>query len=147
MVGSLGRGTNESLELALLNGGRLEWLGNEVSCGVGMQRIDIMPSIILNDQRILIPVELKSVEASESNVVQIQRYVDWIEQYYIPNRQSDIQPVLIAKEKSNKQSESYEQLLESFRSFNNTNENRCHRLKYIEFGLFDNELEFKSISY
>jgi hypothetical protein len=92
----MGKGVNTSLDEAVLESAQLEWLGNEASCGVGMQRIDIMPSVVHNEQRVLVPIELKAVEADEKNVVQIQRYVDWIEQYYTPNRQSDIQPVLIA---------------------------------------------------
>src|SRR3989338_9499303 len=40
---NLGKGTNSSLDESILNGAQIEWLGNEVSCGVGMQRIDVMP--------------------------------------------------------------------------------------------------------
>lgn len=132
---------------AVLDGAQIEWLGNEVSCGVGMQRIDIMASAIQNEQRILIAIELKAVEAQENNVKQIQRYVDWIEQYYIPNRPSDIQPVLITKEIANKQSLAYQQLIQSFYSFNNTNNGRCNRLKFIEFDLVGNDLYFSTIHY
>jgi RecB family endonuclease NucS len=85
------------LDHSLLNGWTIEWLGNEVSCGVGMQRIDVMLSLVNGNIKIVLPIELKSVEASTENVIQIQRYVDWLEQYYIPNRISDIQPVLISK--------------------------------------------------
>lgn len=144
---NLGKGTNASLDEAILNGAKIEWLGNEVSCGVGMQRIDVMPSVIQNEQRILIPVELKAVEADERNIIQIQRYVDWIEQYYIPNRQSDIQPVLVAKKISDKQSNAYRRLIESFNRFNQTNKNRCARLKFVEFDLDNSDLFFEIVSY
>ena len=73
---NLGKGINKTLDDTILNRSKIEWLGNEVSCGVGMQRIDIMPSAIKDEQRILIPVELKAVEADERNVIQIQRYID-----------------------------------------------------------------------
>ena len=43
------------------------------------------------------PIELKAVHASEDNIRQIERYIDWIEQYYIPNRMSTIQPVLLCR--------------------------------------------------
>ena len=89
---------NKSLDECILGETTdFEWLGNEVSCGVGMQRIDVMVSTTANDQRVLIPIELKAVEADTINIKQIQRYIDWIEQYYTPNRQSDIQPVLISR--------------------------------------------------
>jgi len=143
---NLGKGMNINLDKTILNGAQIEWFGNEVSCGVGMQRIDVMPSIVRSDQRTLIPIELKTVEADEKNIVQVQRYVDWIEQYYIPNRQSDIQPVLIAKKLIDKQSTAYQRLIESFNRFNEVNQNRCMSLKYIEFDVQDNGLVFQEIS-
>jgi predicted RNA-binding protein len=144
---NLGKGLNKTLDDTILSGAKMEWLGNEVSCGVGMQRIDIMPSAIKNEQRILIPVELKAVEADEKNIIQIQRYVDWIEQYYIPNRQNDIQPVLVAKKIVNKQSSAYQRLMDSFNRFNKMNKSRCAKLRYVEFDLEDSDLAFEIISY
>lgn len=144
---SLGEKINANLDQALLDGGQVEWLGNEVSCGVGMQRIDIMPSVLLQDKRILVPIELKAVEADERIIIQIQRYVDWIEQYYIPNRQSDIQPVLVSKKITNKLSSAYKRLVDSFNRFNNTNRTRCSPLKYIEFDLEAEDLVFEVVSY
>lgn len=124
---------NESLDSAVLDQGRMEWLGNEVSCGVGMQRIDVMPSVTREKQRVLIPMELKSVEANEKNVIQIQRYVDWIRQYYIPNRPSDIQPILLAKRINKKGTKSYCNLIDGFHRFNEKNGVNCEPLKLIEF--------------
>jgi predicted RNA-binding protein len=144
---NLGKGINDSLDKTILNGAKIEWFGNEVSCGVGMQRIDVMPSVVQNEQRILIPIELKAVEADERNTIQIQRYVDWIEQYYIPNRQSDIQPVLVAKRIVNKQSAAYQRLIDSFNRFNKANKNRCAELKFIEFDLENDNLSFGVVSY
>jgi len=144
---NLGKGTNHNLDDVVLNGGQIEWLGNEVSCGVGMQRIDVMPSVIHNEQRVLTPIELKAVEADERNVIQIQRYVDWIEQYYIPNRQSDIQPVLIAKKIDDKTTNDYRKLVDSFNRFNQTNKNRCAHLKFVEFYLDNVSLIFKEVKY
>lgn len=144
---NLGKRINASLDKSILNGAQIEWLGNEVSCGVGMQRIDVMPSVIQNEQRILIPIELKAVEADERNIIQIQRYVDWIEQYYIPNRQSDIQPVLVTKKITDKQSGVYRRLIDSFNRFNQNNRNRCAHLKFVEFDLDNDDLLFEIISY
>lgn len=144
---NIGKGLNKNLDGAILGEAKIEWLGNEVSCGVGMQRIDIMPSVIQSEQRILIPVELKAVEADERNVIQIQRYVDWIEQYYIPNRQSDIQPILMAKKMANKKSNTYQRLIDSFNCFNQANQRRCHPLKFIEFSISNGELSFEAVNY
>ena len=146
VVQNIGRGTNKSLDKNLLNGLNFEWLGNEVSCGVGMQRIDIMLSLIKGNIKIVLPIELKSIEASTDNIIQIQRYVDWLEQYYIPNRISDIQPVLISKKITNKISENYRTVIESFNQFNERNSS-CMPIKYIEYELDGDNLKFQEISY
>lgn len=145
IVQNIGRGTNQELDSILLNNLRLEWLGNEVSCGVGMQRIDVMLSLVNGNVKIVLPIELKSIEASKDNVIQIQRYVDWLEQYYIPNRISDIQPVLISKKITNKDSENYETVINSFTQFNE--KNSCYPIKYIEFELEQDILRFQEINY
>ena len=144
---NLGKGVNRGLDEAILDDAEIEWLGNEVSCGVGMQRIDVMPSVMKNGQRIVVPVELKAVEADEKNIIQIQRYVDWIEQYYIPNRQSDIQPVLVTKKIENKQSSAYRRIIDSFNRFNQANHNRCAQLKFVEFNLHEDDLIFEEAEY
>ncbi|MCM8833615.1 MAG: DUF91 domain-containing protein [Candidatus Omnitrophica bacterium] len=150
VVQNVGRGTNKTLDesLGFFNGLILEWLGNEVSCGVGMQRIDVMLALVekKNNNRIVVPIELKSKEADANNVIQIQRYVDWLEQYYIPNRISDIQPCLISKKTDDKTSDRYQKILEGFRQFNKKNK-RCLPLKYIEYDLNKKNIEFKEIIY
>lgn len=147
IVQNVGKGTNISLDKILLNNLSFEWLGNEVSCGVGMQRIDVMLSLKKDSSRIVLAIELKAVEADkEKNVKQIQRYVDWLEQYYIPNRVSDIQPVLISKKIEDKSTESYKEIIKSFNEFNKKNKN-CFNLKYIEYEVKDAELIFGEVSY
>jgi hypothetical protein len=146
IIQNIGRNTNKSLDKSLLNGLNFEWLGNEVSCGVGMQRIDIMLSLIKNNIKVVLPIELKAVEASTDNIIQIQRYVDWLEQYYIPNRISDAQPVLISKKIVNKNSDNYRKIIESFKYFNDKN-NRCISIKYIEYELEEDKLIFQEVNY
>lgn len=146
IVQNIGRGINQSLDISLTDNFQIEWLGNEVSCGVGMQRIDVMLSLAKENSKVLVPIELKSVEASSRNINQIQRYVDWLEQYYIPNRISDIQPVLISKKINNKVSENYKNISQSFYQFNNKNK-CCFPLKYIEYELIENSLNFQVVNY
>lgn len=111
-------------------GSNIEWIGNEVSCGVGMQRIDIMLSKASEINRVCIPIELKSSEAYLGITYQIQRYVDWIRQYYLPNRPSDLIPVLLSRQIVDKNSTNYNNLISEFIDFNNRN---GLYLKYIEF--------------
>jgi len=144
---NIGREINASLDELLIANNDIEWIGNEVSCGVGMQRIDIMISTKNNDQRILIPIELKAVEANIINTKQIQRYIDWIEQYYIPNMQGDIRPFLITKKINNKTTENYQKIIDTFNNFNSHNSSRCENLKYIEYYLENDNLIFEEINY
>jgi hypothetical protein len=147
IVKNIGMSINPSLDKCLLSeNSNIEWLGNEVSCGVGMQRIDIAISIVSEDnQRCIIPIELKAVEAQASNILQIKRYIDWIEQYYIPNRHSDIQPVLIAKKTYNKRSSRYRKLLDAISEFNRTYAEKCCKLVYIEYSLEEDNIIFAEV--
>ena len=122
----------------------IEWIGNEVSCGVGMQRIDIMLSKINGINRVCMPIELKSSEAYLGITHQIQRYVDWIRQYYLPNRQSDLVPVLISRQILDKNSQYFSNLIAEFQNFNAINN---INLKYIEFTIENNSINFSKIVY
>ncbi len=145
-IQNVGRGTNPSLDTCLIGGLPMEWLGNEVSCGVGMQRIDVAISLLNSNSRIIEAIELKAVEASTENIYQLQRYVDWLEQYYIPNRVSDIQPVLVAKIILDKTQPSYQNIVRSFQTFNNRNQN-CFPLKYVEYEIVNHNLVFNVVQY
>lgn len=134
------------LKNLLIQNRRIEWIGNEVSCGVGMQRIDILLSFE-DKERIIIPIELKAVPTSMDNKRQIQRYIDWLKQYYIPNKKSKIQPMLISKRFENKKSELYLSILNSFKELNSENKD-CLPLRYIEFYLDEKDnLIFEEINY
>ncbi|MHC4394686.1 MAG: DUF91 domain-containing protein [Planctomycetota bacterium] len=146
IVQVIGKRINSSLDDIVIENSTIEWIGNEVSCGVGMQRIDIMLSLVNNDQRVIVPIELKAVEADENNTIQLQRYIDWIEQYYLPNRQSDIQPILISK-KFSRSSTKHDDLITSFNEFNEFNEDSCAKLKYVEFEENDGALIFNEQHY
>ena len=149
IVGNLGKRINKDLDNLIVGSSRIEWLGNEVSCGVGMQRIDIMVSLFRSRKRVVVPIELKAVKATESHTKQLQRYVDWIEQYYIPNRPSDIQPILITKKIETKNAKSVlEKMIMSFNEFNERNKKSCLPLKYIEFSIRDKaNLVFEETAY
>lgn len=75
---NIGLGINTSLDNAILGEDEIEieWLGNEVSCGVGMQRIDLMLFILQNKHRVSIAIELKAIHASEINLEQMKRYIN-----------------------------------------------------------------------
>ncbi|MGX2982320.1 DUF91 domain-containing protein [Helicobacter sp. 23-1045] len=122
----------------------IEWLGNEVSCGVGMQRIDIVACIGEhgNNPRKIIPIELKSTTIYPSIIMQVQRYVDWLEQYYIPNCACDIQPMIICRQ-TNKDSSDYREFKKSCEIFNK--QNNILPLCYVEFVISDDKIHFEKI--
>ena len=136
-------GRNPSIDNALGISDNVEWIGNEVACGVGMQRIDIMVSKSDGPlDRVVMPIELKAVPADESNITQISRYVDWVEQYYVPNRISAIQPVLICRSGGLTAS-----MKNRIRSFNQAANGRYLPLRYIEYDVINNSLIFTNVSY
>ncbi len=139
----IGKGTNKSLDDVLNITKNVEWIGNEVSCGVGMQRIDVMISKTINEnQKIVMPIELKAVSATSNNTKQLTRYVEWIKQYYIPNSpESDVQPVLICKSGA-KLSDKQKQ---NFHKFNELT--GIMPLKYIEYEIKNDDLFFTSVEY
>lgn len=125
----------------------IEWIGNEVSCGVGMQRIDIMFSSAINEiSKKIVPIELKSTYAYPEITIQLQRYIDWLEQYYLPNRPSIIEPMIISRFITNKNSDSFRNLIEAFYKFNQQN-SKHKKLRYIEFFVINDTLFFEEVMY
>lgn len=137
-------GRHQSLNSALkVNPQTIEWIGNEVSCGVGMQRIDLMFSQTLDGiGREIVPIELKAVAASDDNVRQITRYIDWIEQYYQPTQPGIIRPVLICPA-----SVLSAQTKTAFHTFNAAGAGRHLPLEYIEFTDQNGNLIFTNTPY
>lgn len=81
------------------------WIGNEVSCGVGMQRIDILIRQETCDKICFKVVELKD-EQPTVNIVdyQLSRYIEWLFDYIIPNyseKAVEITPCIVAAKTHN----------------------------------------------
>jgi len=122
----------------------LVWLGNQVSCGVGMQSDRYF--ILSQRGRAVFhcPVELKSTFASEDNIRQLRRYMDWMNQYFVPNLPGDLCPILISRKMPDKQigrkkefksnakgkSEYFTKLIEKINEFNR--DYKCS-VKFIEY--------------
>lgn len=132
--------------LPFLSQENIEWIGNEVSCGVGMQRIDILLSSDLENRKV-IPIELKSVIVYPDITTQLQRYVDWIEQYYVPNRPSDIEPIIIARKIDDKTTQNYTDFINTLNHFNTNNQTL--KVRYVEFSICceNKTLSFEEIIY
>lgn len=117
------------------------WIGNEVACGVGMQKIDIMIKQE-NEKEIYIRlIELKD-EAPYDNIVlhQIPWYLEWLSNYVLPrynNKIIHVIPTIIAK---GNLSEATKQCYENF-SFNIIN-TKVEPLQYIGFDINNEEINF-----
>lgn len=137
-------GRNSNLDAALgVSPDQIEWIGNEVSCGVGMQRIDIMVSKVESEtRRVVMPIELKAVPAYKDNIRQIDRYIDWIEQYYIPNRPSIIQPVLLCLKAPHDPD-----VRSKINKFDSEASGRYLPLRYVEYEVVNGHLVFTQMSY
>ena len=87
-------GILKKLLLPLGNGSA--WVGNEVACGVGMQKIDTL-IIEQNDEEIHVKVvELKDEEPYEYILShQLRWYLQWVSQYIVPNLLKYKKPVVI----------------------------------------------------
>ena len=142
MVASILKGTNSSLDSTLFGSHNLEWLGNEVSCGVGMQRIDILTHTNVSDEIIISPIELKAVSAQGKNLKQIQRYVDWLKLYYNPSMPGKIRPVLVTKEFKAGAEESKDELFAHIQDFDLINSD-CLPLVWVTFRFKGDELVFE----
>lgn len=61
------------------------WIGNEVSCGVGMQRIDVVTVQEDNRSVKINIIELKDEEPYDSIIThQLPWYIDWVKNYWYP---------------------------------------------------------------
>ncbi|MGX3044134.1 DUF91 domain-containing protein [Helicobacter sp. T3_23-1056] len=136
----------------------LEWLGNEVSCGVGMQKIDIMASIWLGNFSYgkVIPIELKSTCVYPDILSQIQRYIKWIQQYYfhtLPNglpyeyytqyKMYYIQPIIVCrKAQTNNELTKQDEFRRECNKFYKRNN---ISISYVEFTTKNDEICFERI--
>lgn len=122
------------------------WVGNEVSCGVGMQRIDIL-IMQENDDKICFKViELKD-EQPTSNIVdyQLNWYIKWLFDYVIPNyngKSVEITPCIVAA-KTNDMG-----LIKHIaeKEFNNPySYTSIHKTEYYAFNISKDEIDFEKI--
>lgn len=127
----------------------ISWIGNEVSCGVGMQSIDCM--FIQKDvSKVYINVcELKygSILKEQKLGEQVSKYIEWIQDYISPiyynkNKKVEIIPIIIAQK--GKKEKKYQEELKSIRKVKEKISNQTHltNLRYIDFTSENNNLVF-----
>lgn len=115
------------------------WIGNEVSCGVGMQRIDLMIKQETETDVFIKLIELKD-ESPYTAIVdyQIPWYLEWLSYYVVPQYREKtihITPTIIAK---GVLSSTLKAHFERF-SFNINNVD-VKPLEYIGFNIEENDI-------
>ena len=118
------------------------WIGNEVACGVGMQRIDILLIEENQDKVIITVIELKDEKPFFVDVIrQLDWYIEWLSYYVVPNyseKNIRIIPVIIANGKPDNNP-----IYSSLKYNNKTNSVTIDALQYIGFSVINNTLSFK----
>lgn len=135
---------DEKLKELFLENRKLDWLGNEVMCGVGMRRIDILllTTIRGSHQTVLTPIELKARTISPEITDQIERYILWIKQYFQPTPDA-IEPTIIVR-KTNKKTRTYFESIEALKRFKDV---YGIRVRYLVYQVEHNNLHFEEIDY
>lgn len=90
---------NNLKQLIIPNINNSFWIGNEVGCGVGMQKIDILIMQLLDNILHINIIELKCINPSESIFKQLKKYIYWIKDYICPlhsDKDIKINPIIIA---------------------------------------------------
>ena len=135
-----------NIESLKINKDRLTWIGNEVSCGVGMQSIDIC-FIQENNNEVYISIcELKDEQPKFIIKNQLEKYVEWITDYIIPtySKRIIIKPIIFAPKPNNKTIELYKIIKASL--VKSDNKTSIEEIKYISFVEKDNEIYFEEVA-
>ena len=140
-------GILKNILLPLGNGSA--WVGNEVACGVGMQKIDTL-IIEQNDEEIHVKVvELKDEEPYEYILShQLRWYLQWVSQYIVPNllkykKPVVIHPCILARKTDNID------IIEKIRSVDLINSSiqnvSIAATEYIAFDIVNNDITFEKV--
>jgi len=136
------------------------WMGNEVSCGVGMQKIDIFSIVLINDEKEFRVTELKSVYATSDITRQLKRYVDWTVLFIDDADIEKIQPIIVSlkipdNSRSSKRkyeiperqrfSAFFQSLIDSLNQFNTGN--NCKPIRFFEYSINEGDITFEEFDY
>lgn len=128
---------------------KISWIGNEVSCGVGMQSIDLMIIQKTNEEIIINICELKDTSIlNETNLKnQIRKYIDWTEDYIVPtyDKKVVINPIIVAEGIHNDNIDTFEFFKDNDFEYAfciNTDNYLVNNTTYLEFKMDNNKIIF-----
>lgn len=134
----------ENIKPLLISDGEITWIGNEVSCGVGMQSIDIA-FMQNNENNNIIICELKDEQPKEYIKNQMQKYIDWMSEYIVPlyKEKIIIIPTIVAPYPKDNAKEMFEKMKHEV-SVNNE-KMEVKPIRYIGFNIKDNTISFEEV--
>ncbi|MCS7123156.1 MAG: hypothetical protein RMJ17_01075, partial [Candidatus Aenigmarchaeota archaeon] len=142
------------------------WLGNEVYCGVGMQKIDVFTITESINQKLFRIIELKDEFVLPTVIFQIKKYVEWTKQHMKGSNNNNIQPFVIAKKipelstgkiklgkfeatlSGKKETIFFKKIIDAFKEFNK--KKLALPIRYFEYEIFDSKnpkIIFNEINY
>lgn len=99
-------------------GSNLIWFGNEVACGVGMQKIDILTINQIDERKEYRLIELKDESVEPEVVEQIEYYVNWASQNSGRHLEGafdwNLQPVIVAPPHNSK---NWQSVINAFKDY------------------------------
>lgn len=124
------------------------WVGNEVSCGVGMQRIDIVVAQEDENTATINIVELKDECPYDCIITyQLPWYIKWVINYWAPlysSKNLEINPIVVAKKDSDERTKNFEILASSLVYSNLPSNVKINPTRYIAFSI-DEDISFKKV--
>lgn len=128
-------------------GSNVIWFGNEIACGVGMQKIDILTINQVENRNVFRIIELKDEYVKEDITEQIKYYVDWASQDCGKHLEGafswNIQPIIVAPKYKGR---NWNTIRSAFLQFNKMKISQP--VLYFEFNFDDNDaLIFSKINY
>lgn len=123
----------------------ITWIGNEVSCGVGMQSIDVAFIQETNNEAHFIICELKDEQPIEYIKKQIEKYVQWMREYIIPtyNKKVVIHPTIVAPRPKEKTIKMFNDIKKS--TIFQSNKLDIKEIRYISFNIENNAIKFEEV--
>lgn len=125
-----------------INNDEITWIGNEVSCGAGMQSIDIC-FIQENSKEVNIYVcELKAEQPGKSIKEQLEKYLEWMKDYIVPtyNKKVILHPIIIAPKAEENTKKKVKEIKNSL--INNSGNPEIKRIRYVGYEIKTEEIVF-----
>ncbi len=144
-----------NIPIIKVGNGNIRWIGNEVSCGVGMQSIDIM---LIQDNKCnnknenengnsldFILCELKDEVPDYNSIIrQLDKYIMWVKQYIIPNysvKNINIYPTIIGRQVSTTELNIYKSTAQNIA----VNKLEFQNLRYIYYDILNGKIIFNKV--